>query len=64
MLLSRALTRVDQIEPADARAPVSGMIQAAIEECVGARSLLGKRIGYVLELAEVLAGTREPDPRP
>ena len=59
-LLSDALGHLNLIEPPAAREPVRGMLRAAIEECTISNSLLGKRINYVLELAEALvAASRE-----
>ncbi|GAA4226136.1 hypothetical protein GCM10022254_10160 [Actinomadura meridiana] len=60
VLLSDALRYLDLIEPPAAREPIRGMLRAAIEECAISNSLLGKRINYVLELAEALvAASRE-----
>lgn len=54
VLLSDALGHLDLIEPPAAREPIRAMLRAAIEECVVSNSLLGKRLNYVLELAEAL----------
>jgi hypothetical protein len=54
VLLSDALGHVELIEPSAAREPIRMMFRAAIEECTISSSLLGKRLNYVLELAEAL----------
>lgn len=65
VLLSDALGNLDLVEPPTAREPIRSMFRAAIEECVGCRSLLGKRVNFVLQLAEALtqaAATRGDPP--
>lgn len=61
VLLSEALNRIDLIEPPGAREPIRTMFRAAIEMCVVSRSLLGKPVVYVLQLAQSLV---DEDRRP
>lgn len=60
VLLTRALDEVDRIEPEIARGPVRAMFQAAIELCASSRSLLGKRVVNVLDLAQALVSDDQP----
>lgn len=61
VLLTRAVSRLDVVQPATAREPIQNMLAAGIEECVGARNLLGKRLRYLLELAQAIVDTPPPD---
>lgn len=54
VLLLRALGYVDLIEPASARTPIKRMFEATIELCAVSSSLLGRPVGYVLDLAQAL----------
>lgn len=54
LLLTDALTHLELLEPAAAREPVRLMFRAGIELCADSRSLLGKPVNYLLELAEAL----------
>lgn len=53
-LLSEALNHLDLLEPPGAREPVRNMFRAAIEVCVMSRSLIGKPVVPVIELAQSL----------
>lgn len=54
VLLTRALDRLDRIEPAAVRAPIGEMLRAGIEMCVVSRSLLDKPVNNLLDLAQAL----------
>jgi hypothetical protein len=54
VLLTDALDHLDLIEPPAARAPIRLMLRGGIEQCAMSRSLLGKPVNFVLELAQVL----------
>lgn len=55
VLLTRALGRLDALQPPEVREPVRHMLNAAIEMCVISRSLLGKPTVHVIRLAQVIA---------
>ena len=57
VVLSDALGCLDIIEPPLARGPIRAMFRAAMEQCVGTRSLEGKPVAHVVALAEALTTT-------
>jgi hypothetical protein len=60
-LLSNALGCLDILEPAAAREPVRQMFRAGIELCTISRSLFGKPVQHVLDLAQSLVdASRSP----
>jgi len=54
VLFTRALQRVDQVEPESLRGPIIAMLAAGIELCASSRSLLGKPVNNLIDLAEAL----------
>lgn len=54
VLLTRALQRVDHIQPASLRPPIAQMLAAGIELCTVSRSLLGQPVNNLLDLAQAL----------
>lgn len=54
LVFARALQQVDRIQSAALRAPIVAMLEAGIEECVVADTLLGHRLNYLRDLAWAL----------
>lgn len=60
VLLTRALTRVDRIQPPELRKPIAAMLLAGVEQCTVSTSLLGKPVNNLLDLARALADEEGP----
>ena len=58
VLLSDALSRLDTVEPSEAREPVRQMFRATIELCAVSNSLAGKPVTHVLQLAQALVDSQ------
>lgn len=54
VLFTRALTRVDRIQPPELRKPITEMLLAGVEQCTISTSLLGKPVNNLLDLARAL----------
>jgi hypothetical protein len=54
LLFARALQHVDRLQPPAVREPVAAMLEAGVEECAVSASLLGRRMNYLIELAQAL----------
>lgn len=56
VLMTRALSRLDRVEPPEIRNPIAAML--GIEQCVVSRSLLGKPVVNLLDLAQAIVETQ------